>query len=294
MSDNRYTQHIRRVLQRSQIYAHRLGHDVVGTEHVLLAIVTEGSSLGAKVLLGLGLRPESIELAVCDSHPPRLATLPDVQLLPLSEALQRAIDLALEEATWLGRHYIGTEHLLLGLVQCREGRAAAILGEMGVSSGRVRRAVRRLMREGILEISVEEARRMARVSEMARRILNGARYEALRFGHEEVGIEHVLLVLCRDQRNVAGRVMRELGVDVNLLRLLVSSTSEPSPLDEVLMLATGLAIRLGDHYTGTDHLLLAIAQHRRGAAVLAAAGLAPERVGQRLRKAMKEESHRQS
>jgi ATP-dependent Clp protease ATP-binding subunit ClpA len=204
------------------------------------------------------------------------------------------MDLALDEAAWLGRHYIGTEHLLLGLLQCTDGWAAAILSEMGISPGQVRRSVRRLMRKGVLEISLEEARRMARVSEMARRILNGAQYEAQRFGHEEVGIEHVLLVLCRDRRNVAGRVMRELGVDVNLLRVLISSTPELSPLDEVLNLATGLAIRLGDHYTGTDHILLAIAQHERGAAVLAAAGLDSERVEHMLRNAMEEESQSRS
>lgn len=292
MREDRYTDNIRRVLQRSQIYAHRLGHDNVGTEHVLLGIVTETSSLGAKVLAILGLRAEAVELAICEHRPPRIPTLPDVQRLPLSEELQRAMELALGEAAWLGRRYIGTEHLLLGLAECREGCAAAILNELGISLGQIKRGVRRLMRQGFLEISLEEARRMARVSEMARRILSGAQYEARRFGHEEVGIEHVLLVLCRDRRNVAGKVMRELGIDVNLLRVLISATPELSPLDDVLKLATGLAIRLGDHYTGTDHILLAIAQHTRGAAVLAAVGLDPEQVERTLLKAMEEESQK--
>jgi ATP-dependent Clp protease ATP-binding subunit ClpA len=292
MKDDRYTQHVRRILQRAQIYAHRLGHDSVSTGHVLLGVVTEKSSLGGKVLANLGLRPEAVELAICSRRPPRLATRPDVQFLPLEEELRRAMAKALEEADWLGRHYIGTEHLLLGLAQLHDGEAAAILSESGITAGQIRRGVHRLLREGYLEISLDEARKMARVSEMARRILNGAQFEARRFGHKEVAIEHVLLVLCRDRRNVAGKVMRELGVNVNLLRVLISSASELSPLDEVLRLATVLAIRLGDHYTGTGHILLAIAQHTRGAAVLAAAGLDPKRVGRTLRRAMAVESQR--
>jgi ATP-dependent Clp protease ATP-binding subunit ClpA len=292
IKENRYTQHFRRVLQRAQIYAHRLGHDSVSTGHVLLGVATEKASLGGKVLADLELHPEAVELAICRRRPPRLATRPDAQPLPIEEELQRAMALALEEADWLGRHYIGTEHLLLGLSQLHDGEAAGILSELGISADQVQRGVRRLLREGYLEISLDEARKMARVSEMARRILNGAQFEARRFGHEEIAIEHVLLVLCRDRRNVAGRVMRELGVDVNLLRVLISSAPELSPLDEVLNLATVLAIRLGDHYTGTDHILLAIAQHARGAAVLAAAGLDPARVDRTLRKAMEEEGYR--
>jgi len=289
MKEDRYTQNLRRVLQRSQIYAHRLGHTSVGAEHVLLGIVTETTSLGGKVLAAVGVRPEAVEMAICERHPPRAATLPDVQRLPLDEGLQRAMALALEEAAWLGRHYIGTEHLLLGLAELRGGEAAAILNELSVSSDQIRRGVRRLLNEGALEIPLEEALKMARVSEMARRILNGAHTEARRFGHEEISVEHVLLALCHDQRNVAGRVMRELGVDVNLLRVLISSAPALTPLDEALKLATVLAIRLGDHYTGTDHLLLAMAHHTRAAAVLAAVGLDPARIERVLRKAMEEE-----
>lgn len=291
MSEDRYSQHARRALKWAQVYARHMGYRAIDTEHILLGILAEAPSLGAMVLLNLGLRLKTLELAVFGQYP-SLETIIPGSRMPFSDDLESAIKLAMDEAAWLGRHYIGTEHLLLGLVGWQESGAVRVLGSLGISADHIRQGVQRLLQLGFLDISIDEARRMARFTEMARRILNGAEYEATSLGYRGVAIEQVLLVLCRDQRNVAGRVMRELGTNVDEWEALLSRASDPSVLDEVFKLAVVIAIRMGDHYTGTDHLLLAIAEHARGAAILAEMGLEPEHVQYRLHELMEEESRK--
>lgn len=135
----RFTDRARRVLVFAQEEAIRLGHEHVGTEHLLLGIVREGEGVAAKALeaLGVGL-PEVGERvgAVIGRGEAPVAEQPDFTL-----AAKRVLELALREAQQLGHDYIGTEHVLLGMVREGEGVAAQVLGQLGTSLPAVRSQV---------------------------------------------------------------------------------------------------------------------------------------------------------
>jgi ATP-dependent Clp protease ATP-binding subunit ClpA len=286
-TSDRYSQHAQRALTFAESYAHRLRYGLVDTDHILLGILSEPDCLGALALRDLALDLAALEAELLRQradHPPA----PQDEQLPYTDALNNALSLAFDQADWLGQHYVGTEHILLGLMQQPGGRAVALLSAFAITPDQVHRAVRRLSQAGYIEVSLEEVRRMARFTEMARRILNGAEAEARRREHPYVAIEHVLPTLLRDQRTLAGRVMREFNADPALLETLLDEATELSPLDEALSMAVALAIGMGDHYTGSDHLLLAIASHVRGSWVLAAIGMRPDLVQRRLRQLMNE------
>jgi ATP-dependent Clp protease ATP-binding subunit ClpC len=134
-----------------------------------------------------------------------------------------------------------------------------------------------------LQVNLEDAWRMTGFSEIANRVLNGAVEEAACSGHATVGVEHLLLVLCRDRRNVAGRVLRGMGVDPAPVEDLVARLAFPAPLAPVFDAAVTEASRLGDHYTGTDHLLWAITQDAAVMETLRYLGLDPAQVQGHLR-----------
>ena len=138
----------------------------------------------------------------------------DIAKLPQTPQAKNVITYAIEEARKLNHNYVGTEHLLLGLMRWQNGGAVNMLWALGISPVKVRRNVRQMLQAVHLEVGLEEARRMTNFSELALRVLNGAIEQAAQAGHATVGMEHLLLVLCQDSRNVGGRVLREMGVSV--------------------------------------------------------------------------------
>lgn len=281
VSEDRLTPQVRRALGEAAMAARRLGHSFIDTEHLVLGLLAEERGLGSQVLLDMGLEPETVE----DYVRQFFANYPspnDNQELVYTGGIDQALALASEEATWTGHLDVGTEHLLLGLMRWKESGAAEMLAYLGIPPGRVRRRVRQMQHAAQLEVGLEDARRMTSFSELAHRVLNGAIAEAARAGHASVGLEHVLLVLCKDRRNVAGRVLRELGVTVDTLQDYVSQLALPSALGPVFEAAEEEANRLGDHYIGTDHLLLAMTQQLEGTQTLHYLGQEPEEVYDRV------------
>ena len=138
----RFTERARRVVFFAQEEAGRLGENYVSTEHLLLGLVKENDSVAARILdrigVSLGRIRSEIERQVARGDG-RMG--PEMQLTPRAK---RVIDLAYDEARQLGNNYIGTEHLLLGLIREGEGLAGRVLGKMGVDLERTRREVRLL------------------------------------------------------------------------------------------------------------------------------------------------------
>jgi ATP-dependent Clp protease ATP-binding subunit ClpC len=139
----RFTDRARRVVVLAQEEARMLGHDYVGTEHLLLGLLHEGSGVAARALLELGLSlaglRQEIELAAgrSESAPPgHIAFTPQAK---------RVLELSLREAIQLGHNYIGTEHLLLGLLREGDGVAARVLVQLGADLNRVRQQVIQLL-----------------------------------------------------------------------------------------------------------------------------------------------------
>lgn len=138
MSDKleRFTKRARRVLTLAQEQALRLNHNHIGTEHLLLGLVQEENSVAVKVLKELGVEPGQVVRAV-------ERTVGRGERTPfgkptLAPRTKRVIELSVEEARMMGNHYIGTEHLLLGLVRDGEGIAVNVLRGLGINLDRVR------------------------------------------------------------------------------------------------------------------------------------------------------------
>ena len=128
---DRFTQRARRVLAFAQEEAERLNHSYIGTEHLLLGLLREETGVAGKVLRDLNVSSERVtELVERITGPGRRTPFSKIDLTPRTK---RVIELAVEEARRLGQHYIGTEHLLLGLVRQGDGVAIDILRQLSVS-----------------------------------------------------------------------------------------------------------------------------------------------------------------
>jgi len=141
MSDrfDKFTERAKKVLVLAQEEAQRFNHNYIGTEHLLLGLVREGEGIAAKVLSNLGVELQKVRSAVefIIGRGDRMV-IGDISLTPRAK---KVIELAVEEARRLNHNYIGTEHLLLGLVREGEGIAAGVLESLGVNLEKVRTQV---------------------------------------------------------------------------------------------------------------------------------------------------------
>lgn len=141
---NRFTERARKVIVLAKEEARRFNHDYIGTEHLLLGLIREGEGVAAAVLQKLGLSLESIRLEVEKLVQPG----PSTQIqgdVPFTPRSKKALELAAEEARSLGHNYIGTEHLLLGLIREGEGVASQVLLNLGLDLNRVRNEIMELL-----------------------------------------------------------------------------------------------------------------------------------------------------
>jgi ATP-dependent Clp protease ATP-binding subunit ClpC len=143
----RFTQRARRVMLLARQEAGRLNHDYIGTEHILLGLVRLGEGVAAVVLEKLGLNLETIKVGVDKLVTKGSATMMMGEV-PYTPRAKRALELAVEEARSLGHNYIGTEHLLLGLIREGEGVAAQVLLNLGVDLETIRKKVIELLGGG--------------------------------------------------------------------------------------------------------------------------------------------------
>jgi ATP-dependent Clp protease ATP-binding subunit ClpC len=141
----RFTQRARKVLSLAQEIAEQMNHSAIGTEHLLLGLMREDGGVAGRVLRDLGLEVKRVEELVKQLTQPSIIES-SVQL-ELSAGTKKVIELAVEEARQMGHHYIGTEHLLLGLVRQTEGVAIDVLRRLGVSREEIRRQTRRVLKE---------------------------------------------------------------------------------------------------------------------------------------------------
>lgn len=139
----RFTDRARRVVVLAQEEAKTLRHNYIGTEHILLGLIREGEGVAAQALIGLGISPEAVEAEVKNAIGPGTETV--TGHVPFTPRAKKVLELSLREALQLGHNYIGTEHILLGLVREGDGVAAQILVKLGADLGRVRQQVINLL-----------------------------------------------------------------------------------------------------------------------------------------------------
>jgi len=152
---NRFTERARKVIVFAKEEARRFNHDYIGTEHLLLGLIREGEGVASAVLQKLGLDLETIRIEVekLVQPGPQTQVLGDIPFTPRSK---KALELSAEEARALGHNYIGTEHLLLGLIKEGEGMAYRVLLNLGLDLGKVRNEVMDLLGSGIPGFGTQE------------------------------------------------------------------------------------------------------------------------------------------
>jgi len=310
---DRFDEQARSALQHAQEEAQRLQHHYIGTEHLLVGLIRDETNVATTILRNMNVDlvkvRDTVESIV--GRGDRIVTGPHIGLTPRAK---KVIELAVDEARRLNHHYIGTEHILLGLIREGEGIAAGVLESLGANLEKVRTETIRILHTvgtqsasnaptpAQLEQSsmnpptsetpaVTGPRKTAIVqtkssrpyagypfTEQAHRILEGAHEETLRFSHNYIGTEHLLLGMVRDGEGVAGVVLQNLGVELTRVRQAVEfiiGRGDRVVLGEIgltprskkiLKLASEEAQRMNNAYIGTEHLLLGMVEEGEGIA----------------------------
>jgi ATP-dependent Clp protease ATP-binding subunit ClpA len=214
-----FTRRARRVLEAARTESASLGHDYVGTEHILLGLLRVGDSTGAKILSGAGVEAVAVRERIVSllSGPGRRGMPASGYRSPIferfTEPSRQVVVLAQDEARRLKHNYIGTEHILLGLLREEEGLAARVLESLGITPEEMRARVARIVGEGD-----EVASGQIPFTPRAKKVLELSLREALSLGHNYIGTEHILLGLVRENEGVAARILLEFDADAEKVR----------------------------------------------------------------------------
>ena len=188
----RFTERAKKVLALAQEEAETAHHGYIGTEHLLIALVREANGLAALVLTNLGVQVDGVRDAVQVVLSGRAPNQPPTTVAP-TVRVKRVVEIAFEEARGMGNNYVGTEHLLLGLLIEGEGIAARVLGDLGVSLDTARAEIGRLLKAGSRTGTQPEPRhpRGPAPSPKLIEVVERARALAAAAGASEIGMEHL-------------------------------------------------------------------------------------------------------
>ncbi len=145
MNGYNFTDRVRKVLQMAREEAARLHHEYVGTEHILLGLIREGEGVAAAVLTNLNVDLDEIQQKIEETVKKGKAPAPEGPDLPYTSRAKKVLELAMSEARELNHSYVGTEHLLLGLLREEKGIAAQVLADAGVNLEQARAETLRLL-----------------------------------------------------------------------------------------------------------------------------------------------------
>jgi ATP-dependent Clp protease ATP-binding subunit ClpC len=258
----RFTDRARKVMALANQEAQRFNHEYIGTEHILLGLVKEGSGVGANVLknLDVDLRKVRLEVEKLVKSGPDMVTMGK---LPQTPRAKKVIEYAIEEARNLNHNYVGTEHLLLGLLREHDGVAAQVLMNLGLKLEEVREEVLNLLGAGVEseEPQAQEKQGQNRKSKtpaldsFGRDLTELAREGQLDpvIGRKKE-IERVIQILCRRQKNNPV-LLGEAGVGktaiVEGLAQMVISSNVPELLHDRRIVVLDLAMMVaGTKYRG--------------------------------------------
>ena len=309
---DKFDEQARRVFHYAQEEAQSRQHNYIGTEHLLLGLIHDENTTAVTILRNLDIDLVKVRDSVVFiiSSGDRVLTGPAIGLTPRGK---KVIELAVDEARRLNNHYIGIEHLLLGMIREGEGIAAGVLESVGVNLEKARMETVRILqtKEQTTDVThnntsstpsathvptqettgVPRSEHVALVqthslkpyadypfTEQANKVLEGAREEALRFQHNYIGTEHLLLGMVRDSDGVAGTVLQNLGVQLHRARkaiefiigrgdrVVLSEIGLTPRSKKILRLASEEAERMNNAYIGTEHLLLGMMLENEGIA----------------------------
>jgi len=280
---SRYSHHARRALSHASLLVKRYRHPYVDTGHLLVGVMLAEGSIGCQVL-------QAMNLYAAQAEPHLQALYPIIEMAGAeahqADALELTLALAADEAAWLSHHYIGTEHLLLGITRTNAGNASTLLRRLGTTPDLLRSRVRRALNEGASELDLQMAKHMARLSELSRRVINAAEQLALSLEHPAVGIGHLLLELAQEARSPTCQLLRDSGLDTARLHdgLVAGDRVLLVHIEPMFGYVLDLVEKVGSHYTGTEHLLLALLADPAGRAALEIYGAQVDILERRLRR----------
>jgi ATP-dependent Clp protease ATP-binding subunit ClpA len=237
----RFTDRARRVVVLAQEESRLLNHNYIGTEHILLGLIAEREGVAAKALEGMGISLAEVRSGV-EVIIGRGEFSPSGHI-PFTSRAKKVLELSLREALQLGHNYIGTEHILLGLVREGEGVAAQVLVKLGADMNRVRRQVILLLQgyegeghpEGLREAG-PTIHPPPPLDEQALHVMERSRRFARQIGHKEVQPSDILLGLLASSELDVAVMLGRLGVDLRLLKErldeMTASSGEGQPESE--------------------------------------------------------------
>src|SRR3954463_469007 len=258
----RFTDRARKVMALANQEAQRFNHEYIGTEHILLGLVKEGSGVGANVLknLDVDLRKVRLEVEKLVKSGPDMVTMGK---LPQTPRAKKVIEYAIEEARNLNHNYVGTEHLLLGLLREHDGVAAQVLMNLGLKLEEVREEVLNLLGAGVENEEPNAPEKTGQKAKSKTPALDSFGRDLTELAREGqldpvIGrkneIERVIQILCRRQKNNPV-LLGEAGVGktaiVEGLAQMVISSSVPEILHDRRIVVLDLAMMVaGTKYRG--------------------------------------------
>ena len=298
---NNFTPRAKQVLALARREADRMNHNFVGTEHLLLGLIKLGQGVGVTVLRKLGLDLETVRKEV----EKQVGKGPDHEMIgnnPYTPRVKKVLALAVREAKNLNHTYIGTEHILLGLLREGDGVAARVLKNLEVNIEQTRREILKELDpnfegasgkpvetgsatpgtgSGTVSkdtasggLNLQEAEPTAR----AQQALKLAREEAERFKHNAIAPEHILIGLIAVGQGIAFDVLLKLGLELAAVRGEVEKQAGAVPEQKttnidytpcsksILAFAIGEAMALNQSFIGTEHILLGLLKVEDGVA----------------------------
>src|SRR5438094_271377 len=258
----RFTDRARKVMALANQEAQRFNHEYIGTEHILLGLVKEGSGVGANVLknLDVDLRKVRLEVEKLVKSGPDMVTMGK---LPQTPRAKKVIEYAIEEARNLNHNYVGTEHLLLGLLREHDGVAAQVLMNLGLKLEEVREEVLNLLGAGVESEEPQTQEKQGTKGKSKTPALDSFGRDLTELAKEGaidpvIGrkneIERVIQILCRRQKNNPV-LLGEAGVGktaiVEGLAQMVISSTVPEILHDRRIVVLDLAMMVaGTKYRG--------------------------------------------
>ena len=251
---DKFTDRARKVLTLAQDEAQRLNHNYIGTEHLLLGLVREGEGVAARVLENMNVELPKVRTAV--EFIIGRGDRPVVGEVGLTPRAKRVIELAIDEARRLGHNYIGTEHLLLGLVREGEGIAAGVLESLGVNLDKVRHEVIRVLSQSSAVGPAQESKRASKTPTVDQLGINLT--EAARAGKldpvigREKEIERVIQILSRRTKNNPA-LIGEPGVGKTAIAEGLAHRIVSGDIPETLANKRVLTLDIGSLVAGTKY-----------------------------------------
>ena len=277
----------------------------VGPLHLFLGLLEQKDSVALRALERLGVSVERIHKEI-ERYRVWAGGAPDIRLSPNA---RKVIDTAYEEARWQGDEYVGSEHMLLGLIRGNEKGAGSLLADLGVDTIRLRQEFKTMREEAdpkpeppsesaspktdptFEEPTPRGGALWQRMTENARLAIFHAQEAALRHGEENISTEHLLLGLLSESSSLANRVLEAYAIDSKKVRTEVEAhlvRRDRSSVEDlrltpggkrVIDLAHDESLRMNDEHVGTEHLLLGLVREADGLGgrILIAMGMELER-----------------